>query len=80
MQTISDLTKDIAKKRQDKERSILEQDESVMKQLLSEKRALLINENKEIENITRENQQAIQQELTDTHKTISKEIQVIQGK
>ena len=32
-----------------------------MKQLLSEKRALLINENKEIENITRENQQAIQQ-------------------
>ena len=27
MQTISDLTKDIAKKRQDKERSILEQDE-----------------------------------------------------
>ena len=79
MQTISDLTKDIAKKRQDKERSILEQDESVMKQLLSEKRALLINENKEIENITRENQQAIQQELTDTRKTISKEIQVIQG-
>ena len=49
-----------------------------MKQLLSEKRALLINENKEIENITRENQQAIQQELTDTRKTISKEIQVIQ--
>ena len=66
MQTISDLTKDIAKKRQDKERSILEQDESVMKQLLSEKRALLINENKEIENITRGKSTGNSAELTDT--------------
>ena len=62
MQKISDLTKDIAKKRQDKERSILEQDESVMKQHLESYNALLQKNLKQTESILEKNLQTIEEQ------------------